>query len=89
MYLYRIITEEKNVPALLHHLEEQELDATVIQTSGIWRGQIEPSLIIELQFETEESGFVAVQFLANWIKRHNKQDAVLVQRIDLASAVMY
>lgn len=81
--LYRILTEDKNREQVLKLVEAYLTGATVIQGHGLWQGQWENSLIIETSGETETK--IAVKMLTQDIKKLNKQEAVLIQRLDCES----
>ena len=92
MKLYRICTENKNYPAILDYLDENFPDGyTVIHANGAWQGKREKSLLIEIT-GNETTRFTTVRIppmseyiahLCYWLKKHNDQQAVLVQIIEI------
>ena len=81
MKLYRVITENKNYQDILIYLMEHKLDATIIQANGLWQGKAEKSIVIEIVLCDESVGRTSevVEKLVYFIKKHNKQDKVLLQ----------
>lgn len=80
MKLYRICTENKNYAAILDRLDSQFPDGyTIINANGAWQGKREKSLIIEIVQKAD----VNIQHLVYWLKKHNEQNAVMVQVIDI------
>lgn len=80
--LYRIITEDKEPQSRYDQATElfNRLGikgATVSRARGVWRGQWENSLIIEIA--GTEADRSKVWALAQAIKQANKQEAVLMQ----------
>lgn len=74
--MYQIYTED--IPGTLCIVDKYFPGYTSFKSTGSWRGKIENSLVIEI--ETNEA--VAVFKLAEEIKRANKQEAVLVYRVN-------
>lgn len=88
MKLYRICTENKNYPDILDYLDEHFTNGyTVIHANGAWQGIREKSLIIEIV-----SNAVSIESdigkLAYWIRKVNKQNAVLLQVIEIESQLL-
>jgi len=80
MKLYRICTENKNYPAILDRLDNQFPDGyTIINANGAWQGQREKSLIIEITCTLSKE----IEQFAYWLHKHNKQQAVLIQVIEI------
>ena len=80
MKLYRVCTENKNYNDILDYLDEHFPDGyTIINANGAWQGIREKSLIVEVMSEHNN----AIESLAYWLRKHNKQQAVLVQVIDI------
>ena len=83
MKLYRVCTENKNYPDILDYLDEHFPDGyTVIHANGAWQGIREKSLVIEIMGEDDPTESILEQF-AYWLKKHNKQQAILIQVIHL------
>lgn len=79
MKLYRICTENLNYNDILDYLDEHFPDGyTVIHANGAWQGQREKSLVIEITRPTAGSD-VEIGHLAYWLKKHNNQQAVMLQ----------
>lgn len=75
--LYRIITENKNGRTVAAIVKRHFADFTLLNATGYWRGQREKSLIIEIETKLVKR----VTEAARAIKRHNRQFAVLIQRL--------
>ena len=76
--LYRILTENKNFKEVTGKANGLFPDGfTVLQANGYWHGEREHSLVIEILTQDEK----AVEKLAFWIKKHNKQQTVMIQII--------
>lgn len=82
--LYHILTEDINRPAIERIVGESFDAYTFIHAEGHWRGKAEHSLVIEL--DTDRSNDVAI--VARRIKEYNKQEAVLVQRLNVESELI-
>lgn len=82
MKLYRVCTENKNYNDILDYLDKHFPDGyTVIHANGAWQGKREKSLVIEIVIRhgcQDEIGH-----LAYWLQKHNKQQAILVQVIEI------
>lgn len=79
MKLYRICTENKNYPDILDYLDQHFPDGyTVIHANGAWQEQREKSLVIEII----SSGCINISRLCYWLRKHNKQQTVMLQIID-------
>jgi hypothetical protein len=82
--MYRILTESKNVDLVKASLGDLGLDYTLYSLysgDGMWRGQQENSLIIELDNITKDLAEKA----AKLIKRLNRQEKVSLQEIAVTS----
>jgi hypothetical protein len=79
--LYRILTENKNYENTIKLVSSVFSGFTMLAGSGFWQGKEENCLIIEI--DTENA--VDVCYLAIKIQQQNKQESVLVQRIDCKS----
>lgn len=84
MRLYRIYTENKN-RAKVEEIANAWFDAyTIVEATGYWKGTREPSLILE--FLTDKASTVRV--VAQLIKGHNAQEAVLVVSSEVDSELV-
>lgn len=84
MKLYRICTQNLNYPDILDYLDEHFTNGyTVIHANGAWQGIRERSLIIEIVINSPVKFYAAIDKLAYWLRKHNKQEAVLVQVIEI------
>lgn len=82
MKLYRVQTENKNYPDILDYLDKHFPDGyTVIHANGAWQGQREKSLVIEVVGPNHFGS--SISNLGYFLRKHNKQQAVLVQVIDI------
>lgn len=79
---WRIYTEDQ--PSIRDAVAQAVEGATLITGSGLWRGNWENSLVVELVGVTKD----AVLFLANRIKEVGKQEAVLVTCEPLEEAAL-
>lgn len=75
--LYRLLTENKNLPQVEKLISDQFEGFTLYKAQGYWRLQKENTLVIEI----ETSDMDKINKLAKQIKEANKQEAVLVQEI--------
>ncbi|KKN69808.1 hypothetical protein LCGC14_0437540 [marine sediment metagenome] len=88
MKLYRIFTENKNYENITDRLDIHFPDGyTIINANGAWQGVREKSLIIEIVSDAPsiESD---IGRLAYWFKKHNEQDAVLLQVLNVESRLL-
>lgn len=76
--LYRIFTEDKNKHQIEAIVNKYYPGFTLYKGEGFWRLQKEKSLIIEIITEEHET---KINKIAKEIKKVNKQEAVLVQKI--------
>lgn len=86
MKLYRICTENKNYTKILDYLDKHFPDGyTIINANGAWQGIREKSLVIEIAYESENptTWWQMVEKFCYWLKKHNDQQAVLVQIVDV------
>lgn len=88
--LYRIITEDKGIPELRLKLEECVADCfagfTIIDSvQGYWKGVRENSIIFEISSESNSVTNFKIRQAASAIKKANKQEAVLIQKIHCES----
>ncbi len=77
--LYRIFTENKNHKAIEKIIAKYFEGFTLLKGNGFWRLQKENSLIIEIVTDDTDK---LINDLAKEIKEANKQQAVLVQKIN-------
>jgi hypothetical protein len=82
--MYRILTENKNVPELKTLLVDMGLDYTMYYADGSWKGQPENSLMIELADASKE----LAEAVARLIKHTNFQQSVLLQEIPVVSRLV-
>lgn len=76
--LYRIFTENKNKKKLEKIISKHFEGFTLYKATGFWRLQKEKTLIIEI---IEDIPVDRINNLAKDIKKANKQEAVLVQKL--------
>ncbi len=81
--LYRILTEDKNRPAIVDIVRKHFDGFTLIPAIGYWQGQEERSLIIEIDTPTK----CAMHIVADEIAYVNKQQAVIMQEIDSTTRI--
>ena len=82
MYLFRILTENKNKAKVIEAAAGLFSGLTVYETIGFWQGEREKSLVIEiLQTDEEQLIEVKAKHLCQHLKDTNGQDAVLLQKI--------
>ena len=73
--LFRIYTEDKNYERIILPLLSVSFDGfSVYKGIGYWQGQKEKSLLIEIYTNNQN----IIKAIAERIKHHNKQEAVLV-----------
>jgi hypothetical protein len=72
--VYRIYTERINYPEIVERVSRYFDGATFTQTTGLWQGKLEESVVIELW--TQDSALV--RGLACSLQTLNKQDTVAV-----------
>ena len=78
MTCYRIYTEHTSRGSI-DRICNKYLDCyTVIETSGVWQGTSEKSLIIEIITGTDLTEQININKVCKEIKRVNNQDAVLL-----------
>jgi len=87
MKLYRVYTENKNYPDILDYLDKQFPDGyTVLHADGAWQGQREKSLVVEIiddRYDTDTYYHEEIECFVYWLKKHNGQQAVMVQIINV------
>lgn len=84
--LCRILTENKNYQDIVKLVDKYFSGAIIIKADGLWQGQIEHSLVIEISIDHNEQS--DIEHLAFAIKKHNEQDAVLVQYLQCESKMV-
>ena len=77
--LYRIYTERKNEEVIEKIVGKYFEGFSILKSEGFWRLQKEDSLIIEIVAEDTDK---LINDLAKEIKEANKQEAILVQKIN-------
>ena len=82
--MFRILTEDKNVECVRDFLDRYCVDYTMYRCEGSWQGSRERSMLIELDGVSLE----IAEALAQYIKRANVQEAVLVQEIPAKSRLI-
>jgi hypothetical protein len=83
-YLYRILTEEKNVDQVKGHLIAQGIDYTIFYGEGAWEGGPEHSMAIELANITRS----LVESVAIVIMHLNDQKAVFIQEVPIRTLLL-
>lgn len=88
--IIRITTERKNVKWLCSILSEHFTGFTYYNTIGYWQGQREKSVVFEIDMlgsppRTLEPN---LRMLAAKIKGYNRQECVLIQRIESNSELL-
>ena len=84
MKLYRIHTEDKNRERIAQ-IVGAAFDAwTLLNAEGVWKGQSEHSLVIEVYTESEWM----VKAVALQIKEANNQEAVLVSEQEVKETLI-
>lgn len=83
--LIRICTEDKNSEHL-RELTSKYFDGfTLLRGMGVWKGNLEPSLIIEIAADNRVSPIIIeakIEDLVFSIKQANNQETVLVEYIN-------
>jgi hypothetical protein len=82
--VYRIYTEDKNLPQISSILNEDFPSYSVFEATGVWKGVQEKSLLIEI----DGANATKVRAVAAKIKALNGQEAVLVQRNPVQSILL-
>lgn len=77
--LYRIFTENVNQSTIEKIINKYFEGFTLVKAAGYWRLQKEHSLIIEVVTDDTDK---LINDLATEIKAVNKQEAVLIQKIN-------
>lgn len=86
--LARILTENKNYTDIVTLVMIYFDSVTIIKAEGLWQREIEHSLIIEIICKDNQNDRHLLEQLAFDIKKHNKQDAVLVQYLQCESKLV-
>ncbi len=84
--LYRLLTENKNYKQVKTLVCELFDGATFIKADGVWQGETEHSLIIEI--DGSKNDYDNIVSLCYRIKKLNKQDKILVQQLDASSKLI-
>ena len=84
--LYRLFTENKNYEQVKNLIREIFVSATIIKAEGLWQGESEHSLIIEVL--ADDKCEQQIRQLCYNIKKLNQQDKILVQRIESDSKLV-
>lgn len=77
--LYRIFTQNKNHKEIESIISKYFEGFSLIKSTGFWRLQREKSLIIEIITDDTDK---LINDLAKEIKETNKQEAILIQKIN-------
>ena len=77
--LYRIFTENKNHRQVEKIINKYFSGFSILKSNGFWRLQREKSLIIEIVTSDTDK---LINDLAGEIKKLNKQEAILIQKIN-------
>lgn len=93
--IYRILTEDKNRAEIVGIVEEHFDSFTIYEAKGYWRGIAENSLVIEIDTlgnaeidKADNKIEKTITYIAKRIKHVNHQEAVLIQRFDVASQLV-
>lgn len=89
--LARILTENKNFGDVKTLVREKFHGCTFIKAEGMWHGDMEHNLIIEISYSDDIAivmFYERIEKLAYSIKKLNKQQAVLVQYIDCREKII-
>lgn len=86
--LYRLFTENKNYDQIKKLVCQHFDGATIIKAEGIWQGESEHSLIIEIEINSPVAFYRRIETLCYAIKKLNQQDKILVQRIESDSRLV-
>lgn len=79
MTRYRLYTEDKNAGRVISAIADAGIDgATVYETSGIWKGNTEASIVIEILIDESQDKRAAIFALADRIKSMNNQEAAMI-----------
>jgi len=78
--LFRIHTENKNRADIIKEVSKHFQGFTVFNAIGYWQGKKEQSLIIEVLASSKAQS--KIESIARYIKVHNKQEAVLIVKLD-------
>lgn len=86
--LYRLFTENKNYEQVKKLVSDLFDGFTIIKADGIWQGESEHSLIIEIEVNSPVAFYRKIESLCYAIKKLNQQDKILVQRIESDSKLV-
>lgn len=84
--LYRLFTENQNYEQVKKLVSKHFVGATLIKAEGIWQGESEHSLIIEIL--ADDKCEQQIRQLCYAIKKLNQQDKILVQIIECDSKLV-
>lgn len=84
---YRIFTENKNKKLVVDAVRRRFEGFTISEGLGYWQGSSEKTLIIDID-SLDDDNRLGVYKLAEEIKIHNKQEAVLLQIIGVKSILV-
>jgi len=85
--IYRILTEDKNRKLVQDEVSRHFSGYTVYTGIGVWQGGTEKNLTIEIDTLGDDNR-LAVYRIAEYIKKVNGQEAVLIQEIESKSKLI-
>ncbi len=86
--LYRIFTENKNYQGVVDIVSSHHDGFTIIKSDGYWKKEAEHSLIIEIDINSPVAIYATIPKICFAIKKLNKQDKILVQKINCESQLI-
>lgn len=86
--LYRLFTENRNYDQIKKLVCNYFDGFTIIKAEGVWQGESEHSLIIEIEVNSPVAFYRRIETLCFAIKKLNNQDKILVQRIECESKLV-
>ena len=75
-FRYRLYTEDLNRKTLARLFDRHFNSYSVQEQKGVWNGKAEKSLVFEIICDEREA--LILPYIAEDIKLHNKQEAVLI-----------
>jgi len=87
--LVRLFTEDKNYDAVVKIVGRYFNNFSVLPYKGYWLGKPEPALCIEIDMLNAPPNWLArVKCIASEIKTINKQQTVLLQKIQTQTEIL-
>lgn len=86
--LYRLFTENKNYEQVKKLVGNYFKGFTIIKAEGVWQGESEHSLIIEIELNGISIYENNIAQLCYVLKKLNQQDKILVQQIESDSKLI-